>query len=522
MRRITEGLGRLRRPRDPLAALADPLAQHLFEADGAARALLDAKGRVLRASTGVAVLLGAGMRPDLAALVSPDSLPALQAALARPEPSALVLRGQHADGSLVPLRGRLLPLRPEEAEPLALLMIEDSRPAALQEAGKLHAQKLQAVGELAGGVAHDFNNLLQALLGAADSLAERPELSPAAREEVALVQGAARRGARLVAQLLAFSRQQTLQPRIVAVNAAVRDLAPLLRRSLGGRVRLSLVLDDPERTVRIDPGQLDQVLMNLAVNARDAMPEGGTLTLRTGRLTVLTPRSGGLEPVPPGRYVAIEVQDTGTGISPEVLPRIFEPFFTTRGERGSGLGLATVLGIVRQSGGFLEVQTQPGRGTTFRILLPRSQEQAPAAADARAPGRAVRRGAGPRGRLLLAEDEEPVRRLAAARLARQGWEVLAAESAEAALDLLGTGTVDAIVTDMMMPGMDGAALVAEVRRRLARPELPALVTSGFADVARHAALQEAATAFLAKPYALRDLADRVAALVPAPEAVAPS
>ena len=238
---------------------------------------------------------------------------------------------------------------------------------------------------------------------------------------------------------------------------------------------------------------------------------------------MLAPRTGGLETVPPGRYVAIEVQDTGTGIPPEVLPRIFEPFFTTRGERGSGLGLATVLGIVRQSGGFLEVQTQPGRGTTFRILLPRSQEQASAAAaDTPSAGRAMRRGAGPRGRLLLAEDEEPVRRLAAARLARQGWEVLAGESAEAALELLGTGTVDVIVTDMMMPGMDGAALVAEVRRRLARPDLPALVTSGFAEVARHEALQAAATDFLAKPYSLRDLADRVAALVPAPEGVAPS
>ena len=525
MRRIAEGLGRLRRGRgrDPLAVLADPLGQHLFEADGAARAVLDARGRVLRASTGVAVLLGAGMRPDIAALVSPDSAAAVQAALGRAEPAVLTLRGRHDDGSLVPLRARLLPLRPEEGEALALLLMEDSRPAALQEAGTVHARKLQAVGELAGGVAHDFNNLLQALLGAADSLAERPELSPASREEVALVQGAARRGARLVAQLLAFSRQQTLQPRIVAVNAAVRDLAPLLRRSLGGRVRLSLVLDDPERTVRIDPGQLDQVLVNLAVNARDAMPEGGTLTLRTGRLTVLAPRTGGLETVPPGRYVAIEVQDTGTGIPPEVLPRIFEPFFTTRGERGSGLGLATVLGIVRQSGGFLEVQTQPGRGTTFRILLPRSQEQASAAAaDTPSAGRAMRRGAGPRGRLLLAEDEEPVRRLAAARLARQGWEVLAGESAEAALELLGTGTVDVIVTDMMMPGMDGAALVAEVRRRLDRPDLPALVTSGFAEVARHEALQAAATDFLAKPYSLRDLADRVAALVPAPEGVAPS
>jgi two-component system cell cycle sensor histidine kinase/response regulator CckA len=380
-------------------------------------------------------------------------------------------------------------------------------------------------------VAHDFNNLLQAVLGAADVLADRPELAPSAREEVALILGAARRGANLVGQLLAFSRQQTLQPRIVAVNAAVRDLAPLLRRSLGEQVRLGLVLDDLERSVRIDPGQLDQVLVNLAVNARDAMPEGGALTLRTGRLALLAPRTGGLETVPPGRYVAIEVQDTGTGIPTEVLPRIFEPFFTTRGERGSGLGLATVLGIVRQSGGFLEVETAAGRGTIFRILLPREREAAqpvgPAvpAPEPVAPAISATTPTGKatgRGRILLAEDEEAVRRLAVGRLTKQGWEVLAAETGEAALALLGDGTVDAIVTDMMMPGMDGVALVGEVRRRLARPNLPALITSGYADVALHDAIATAATAFLSKPYSLRDLADRVAALVPPPEVVAPA
>ena len=534
MRRLAEGLGRLRRAgRDPAAALAslvDPAARFLFEADGAARVLLDAEGRVARHSPGVAPLLGAGTWPDLAALIAPEGQAPMRAAMAQPATTELALHGRHADGSLVPLRARVLPLRAADGTPRgAVLVLEDARPTLQQEAGQLHARKLQAVGELAGGVAHDFNNLLQALIGAADGLAERKELSPGAREEVALVQGAARRGATLVAQLLAFSRQQTLQPRIVAVNAAVRDLAPLLRRSLGGGVRLSLVLDEPERQARIDPGQLDQVLVNLAVNARDAMPQGGTLTLRTGRLTVLAPRSvgqvtGQLEAVPPGRYVAIEVQDSGTGIPPEVLPRIFEPFFTTRGARGSGLGLATVLGIVRQSGGFLELETQPGQGTTFRIMLPRVREEAVAdAAPAPLPAPLAERPAtGSRGRILLAEDEEPVRRLAAGRLARQGWEVLAADSGEAALELLGDGRVDAIVTDMMMPGMDGTALVAEVRRRLARPDLPALITSGYAAVSLHDSIAAAATSFLPKPYALRELSDRVAVLVPAPEGVAPT
>jgi signal transduction histidine kinase len=200
MRRLAEGLGRLRRAgRDPaaaLAALADPAAQFLFEADGAARVLLDAEGRVLRHSSGVAQLLGAGIWPDLAALIAPEGQAPLRAAMAQHSTTELALHGRHADGSLVPLRARVLPLRAADGTPRgALLVLEDARPTLQQEAGQLHARKLQAVGELAGGVAHDFNNLLQALIGAADGLAERPELSPGAREEVALVQGAARRGA---------------------------------------------------------------------------------------------------------------------------------------------------------------------------------------------------------------------------------------------------------------------------------------------------------------------------------------
>jgi two-component system cell cycle sensor histidine kinase/response regulator CckA len=374
-----------------------------------------------------------------------------------------------------------------------------------QHAGaeEVQARRLQAVGTLAAGVAHDFNNLLQAVIGAAEALAAQPGI---AGDEPALILGGARRAAGLVAQLLALSRQQTLQPRVVAVNRAITDLLPLLRGSLGDRVRLVLELEEPGRTVRVDPGQLDQVLMNLVLNARGAMPQGGTLTLRTRRENLLAPRGGGGETIPAGRYLAIEVADTGEGIAPEVMGRIFEPFFTTRAADGrpgggTGLGLATVMGIVRQSDGFLEVASTVGQGSRFRILLPRLP-QAEVEAPIPAP---VPVAAPPAGRtVLLVDDEEPVRRLAERALRRQGWEVLAAESGEAALALLADAPALAcVVSDMVMPGMDGAALIDAVRQRVGA--VPAVIMSGYAQRPRHAAMAAAATAFLAKPYAMRDL-----------------
>jgi two-component system cell cycle sensor histidine kinase/response regulator CckA len=543
VRRLAEGLGRLRRPRGVLAALAalsDPGARHLFEGDGRARALVDRQGRLLRANPALAGLLGAGAaaRATLDDLFAPEPAAAIQAALAGTGAAPTIASGiapmfadsRHDDGSVVTLRLAMALVRePDGQVSGAVLTLEDARPSTEALASEVQARKLQAIGALAGGVAHDFNNLLQAIAGAAEALSEPPQTaptgaaqaSPPAAEEVAVIREASRRGAALVRQLLAFSRQQTLMPRVVAVNRAVSDLAPLLRRSLGERVRLQLVLEEPERAVRVDPGQLDQVLVNLAVNARDAMPDGGTLTLRTRRRTLLAPRRTATETIPPGRYVGIEVQDTGTGIPPDVLPRIFEPFFTTRPGGGTGLGLSTVVGIVRQSGGFLEVETAPGQGSLFRILLPRSGEPpAPSASASAPPGVPA---PATTGIVLLVEDEDAVRRLAERALRRRGWQVLSADSAEAALALLTPGQrLACVVTDMVMPGMDGAALVVELRQRLAQPDLPAIIASGYAEVPRHDAIGTAATAFLPKPYALRDLTDRVAVLALGDPAVAPA
>ncbi|MCW3475094.1 ATP-binding protein [Limobrevibacterium gyesilva] len=400
----------------------------------------------------------------------------------------------------------------------ALLRIADITLQKQLEAQLAHSQKLQAVGQLAGGIAHDFNNLLTAVLGAAESISLRPDLDPETQEDATHIQASAARGAALVRQLLAFGRQQTLQPRVLAVNDLITDLSGLLRRLLGGNVRLELDLESPGRTVRADPTQLDQVLVNLAVNARDAMPDGGVLTLRSGHMTLYRPLARGPETIPPGRYVMIEVRDTGTGIPSDVLPRIFDPFFTTKRDRGgSGLGLSTVHGIIRQSDGFLAVESEPGQGTRVRVYLPRWDGQE-AVAIPRVPketaattGEAQATRTQAIRRVLLVEDEEPVRRLAERTLARHGWHVLSAESGEAALALLEgePGSVMAIVTDMVMPGMDGATLVRSVRTRLGQKRLPAILVSGYAEETLRRDLDSTATAFLPKPYSLKELAAKL-------------
>ena len=447
----------------------------------------------------------------------------------------------------------------------AMLRISDISVQKQLEAQLAQSQKLQAMGQLAGGIAHDFNNLLTAVLGAAESIISRPGLDPDTLDDVAQVQSSALRGAALVRQLLAFGRQQTLQPRVLAVNERITDLSGLLKRLLGTKVRLELALEMPGRSVRADPTQLDQVLVNLAVNARDAMAEGGVLTLRSGHMTLYRPTTRGTETIPPGRYVMIEVRDTGAGIPPEVLPRIFDPFFTTkRDSGGSGLGLSTVHGIVRQSDGFLNVESEIGEGTRVRIYLPRwdgSEAVAipraprvrptitalsddaygaalPPEAETPAPASPAKESAKPgAGRhVLLVEDEEPVRRLAERTLQRQGWQVLSADCGETAMSLLqsvlegGAPNDDAaapearfrlaaVVTDMVMPGMDGATLVRHLRERLDAPLLPAILVSGYAEETLRANLDSAATLFLPKPYSLKDLASRLLSVTePAPAA----
>lgn len=375
-------------------------------------------------------------------------------------------------------------------------------------------QKLRVVGQLAGGIAHDFNNLLTAILGAADAILQRGESSADTAIDACQIRHAVERGATLVRQLLAFSRQQTLQPRVVAVNAAVEEAAGFLHRSLGERIALVLALEQPGRSVLIDPGQLDQVLVNLAVNARAAMPHGGSLTLATGHATLYAPRASGAATMPPGRYVTIAVTDTGSGIPPDVLPLIFEPFFTTRRtEGGTGLGLSTVLGIVRQSDGFLEVASESGRGTRVMLYLPRHDGPEPLQVPPPL-ARAVSRGAGRVA--LVAEDEALVRRTLTQALTRAGWRVLAAETGEAALAILPRpgappeSQLSVVIADVVMPGMDGLALVRAVREIW--PGLPAVLVSGYAASALREDLATAEISYLSKPYGITELLATMARL----------
>lgn len=551
---------------DRLASADDPLLRVLFEDPAVGAALIDREGRLLRMNLLLRKLLPSADTPALGApaalLFDPSGRgPAweavsrlLAARSAMPVSFASRLAGAEAAASV---SVSVIPLHEADRTVSgAILRFADITLQKRLEAQLSHGQKLQAVGKLAGGIAHDFNNLLTAVLGATESIAQRPGLDAELREDLEQIRSGAQRGADLVRQLLAFGRQQTLQPRVVPVNEAISDLTGLLKRLLGETIRLELDLEPPGRSVRVDPTQFDQVIVNLAVNARDAMPRGGTLTVRTGHITLFRPLVRGAETVPPGRYVMIEVADTGVGIAPELLGRVFDPFFTTKRDGGGhGLGLSTVHGIVRQSGGYLGVASELGAGTRMRIYLPRWDEtvvipapprggaarppaaDAPRAAPPPSPIPAERTPAqkmtteppGPEaspaaatpaappspgaGRaVLLVEDEAAVRRLAERSLVRNGWLVLSAESGEAAMALLGDTPppLAAVVTDMVMPGMDGAALVRALRERLGRPDLPALLVSGYAEETLRESVDTTATAFLPKPYSLRDLASRLA------------
>jgi len=368
------------------------------------------------------------------------------------------------------------------------------------------AQKMEAVGRLAGGIAHDFNNILTAITGYADLLLE--DLSPAdpRRQDADEVRKAAERAAGLTRQLLAFSRQQVLQPSVIDVNSLVGDLQKMLGRLLGEDVDLGTRLDPTAGRVKADPGQLEQVLMNLAVNARDAMPHGGKLTLETANAQLDDTYAADHYPARPGPYVRIAVTDTGTGMTEETQAHMFEPFFTTKEKgKGTGLGLATVYGIVKQSGGFIWVYSEVGHGSTFKIYLPRLDD----ASERPAQTPAARAPHGTET-VLLAEDEPPVRAIARQVLERHGYTVLEAPSAESALDIATrySGTIHLLLTDVIMPGMNGRELATRLAHL--RPDARVIFMSGYTDdaVVRHGVLVPGAT-YVQKPFTPDAIARKV-------------
>lgn len=386
-----------------------------------------------------------------------------------------------------------------------------------------HSQKMQAVGQLAGGVAHDFNNLLTAMIGFCDLLLMRHPAGDPSFADIMQIKQNANRAANLVRQLLAFSRRQTLQPKTLDVGDVLAEISNLIRRLIGENIHMNLVHGRNLGAIRVDQGQLEQVLINLAVNARDAMNGGGTLTIRTSNANIahghrmpphmMAPSDD--EVIAPGEYVLVEIEDTGTGIPAEIIKNIFEPFYSTKEVgSGTGLGLSTCYGIVKQTGGYIYVASEQGKGTTFylyfkRVAAEKSDEIAPETpAETSGPdltGQAT---------IMLVEDETPVRIFAARALRNKGYEVLEADSGETALEVFAkhADKIDLIISDVVMPGMNGPNMLLQLEKAYAvrMQEIEVVFISGYAEDAFADSFgPDREFHFLPKPFTLKQLAGKV-------------
>lgn len=376
------------------------------------------------------------------------------------------------------------------------------------EAQFTQSQKMQAIGQLAGGVAHDFNNLLTAMIGFCDLLLTRHKPGDPSFGDIMQIKQNANRASNLVRQLLAFSRQQTLQPKIIDIRDVLTELSHLLRRLIGASIELRINHARELGVVKVDQGQLEQVLINLAVNARDAMDDGGRLTFMTRDFSNQRPIQLISETLPTGEWVMVEVSDTGTGIEQGILDRIFEPFFSTKEVgSGTGLGLSTVYGIIRQTGGFIDVDTEMGVGTTFTLYLPKVEPEAAKDKPAKAVEDKTRDLTGS-ARILIVEDEDAVRNFSARALSNKGYQVFEAVSGESALEKIDQldQPLDLVVTDVIMPEMDGMALGKRLNET--QPDLPIIYMSGYTED-RFKSDDGEEMHFLPKPFTLKQLATKV-------------
>jgi two-component system, cell cycle sensor histidine kinase and response regulator CckA len=416
-------------------------------------------------------------------------------------------RFRRGDGSYATVLERATAIRDEHRNVLRCVgTVTDVSDRAELAAQLRQAQKMEAVGQLAGGIAHDFNNLLTAINCNVELLLDATDPDDARREDIIQIREAATRAATLTRQLLAFSRRQVLQPRPLDLNSTVASMERMLRRVLAGDVVLRTTLDSSIGAVYADAGQMEQVLMNLVLNARDAMPDGGSIVVRTSDVVLGEALQHRFGLLPPGSYVTLAVRDTGSGMTDDILEHLFEPFFTTKSQgKGTGLGLATVHGIVMQSGGQVVVESVPGRGTEFRVYLPRFRGSAPQRRET--PGNGVPLTAGRARTVLVVDDDDAVRDVAARALARAGYRVLAANGPAAAMEVIhrqDDRSALLVLTDVLMPVMNGDQLAERIAEQW--PSLRVSFMSGYStDELARSGIGAPSRSFLIKPFTLPEL-----------------
>jgi len=519
---------------DDASRAAEVRFTRFFHNTPMAIATVDKAGRIARTNAVFARLFQSALRGEGGAAES-RMIQAVTAEHDRPALAAAIQKAAEGQGDIPPVdaafagadhrwvRFYVTPIEEEERDHEAAIVyaLETTEQRSLQNQFT-QSQKMETVGKFAGGIAHDFNNVLSAIMMATDFLLNAHRPTDPSFQDIMQIKQNANRAASLVRQLLAFSRRQTLRPEVLDLGEALSDLTMLLRRLLGEKVALDVVHGRDLWPVEVDISQFEQVVVNLIVNARDAMPEGGQVTVRTANVTAADCARYTYDGMPPADYVLIEVADSGTGIAPDILDKIFEPFFSTKEVgKGTGLGLSTVYGIIKQTGGFIYVESALGQGTTFRIFLPRhvsrvedmraagdtaeleAATSSAAPAERAAPANADLTG---HGTILLVEDEDGLRALNARGLASRGYTVLQAANGVEAIQVLEEhdGELDLVVSDVVMPEMDGPTLLKELRRR--KPELKIIFVSGYAEDAFEKNLPEREQfAFLPKPFTLKQL-----------------
>jgi two-component system cell cycle sensor histidine kinase/response regulator CckA len=523
-------LNRARGESEDAQRAAEVRFMRFFNNTPLAIATVDRSGRIVRSNALFARLFkGADRDKSILSSVAERERPALEQALAKAGQGQSDIEPVEATLSVGTDRSAMFFVTAidedsdSDSESAIIYALDTTERRALENQIK-QQQKMDTVGQLAGGIAHDFNNVLSAIMMATDFLLGAHKPTDPSFADIMQIKQNANRAASLVRQLLAFSRRQTLRPQVLDLGESLSDLTILLRRLIGETVKLEVVHGRDLWPVKADLSQFEQVIVNLAVNARDAMPDGGHLTIRTANVQAGDPRIASYKGMPNADYVLVEVTDSGTGMPPEIMAQIFEPFFSTKEVgKGTGLGLSTVYGIIKQTGGFIYVDSELGKGTTFLIFLPRhvaeKEETAPAGKPAAAgtpasaaanPAEAAQADLTGRGTVLLVEDEEGLRALNARGLASRGYTVLTASNGVEALEELekNEGKVDLVVSDVVMPEMDGPTLLREMRKT--NPGLKMIFVSGYAEDAFQKNLPPGGQfAFLPKPFTLTQLVEQV-------------